>query len=167
MAGLRSAAAHLPHPELICESAFEECDDRLCVPRQLSELLRRPLREVCDSFDAALDGEQWRAVGVTGEELQKWCALFGHPLYLVGAGRLLAYHEPLEQEGRIVACYMWDGHAYVYRDGRSLKNYKSGPRRTERVVLEHEKKGQLEPWSEQKLYSGKPEPGLFYVGGLA
>ena len=89
MAGLRSAAAHLPHPELICESAFEEHDDNLCVPRQLSELLRRPLREVCDSFDAALDGEQWRAVGVTGEELQKWCALFGHPLYLVGAGRLL------------------------------------------------------------------------------
>ena len=71
--------------------------------------MRRPLREVCDSFDAALDGEQWRAVGVTGEELQKWCALFRHPLYLVGAGRLLAYHEPLEQEGRIVACYMWMG----------------------------------------------------------
>ena len=42
MAGLRNAAAHLPHPELICESACEEHDDHLCVPRQLSELLRRP-----------------------------------------------------------------------------------------------------------------------------
>ena len=63
MTGLRSAAAHLPHPELICESAFEAHDDKLCVPRQLAELLRRSLHEVCDSFDAALHGPEWRAVG--------------------------------------------------------------------------------------------------------
>ena len=71
LAGLRSAAAHLPHPELICESAFQQFDDNLCVPRQLAELLNRSLHELCDSFDAALDGPDWRATGVNGEELQK------------------------------------------------------------------------------------------------
>ena len=164
--GLRSAAAHLPHPELICESAFEEHDDKLCVPRQLAELLRRSLHEVCDSFDAALHGPEWREVGVTGKELQKWRAHFGHRFYCVRAGRSLTYYEPAEQEGRIIACYIWDGHAYIYRDERALKNYKS-ERRTERAVLEHEKKSQLEWWSEGKLYTGKPEPGLFYVSDLA
>jgi hypothetical protein len=123
MAGLRSAAAHMLHPELICESAFEERDDMLCVPRHLSELLRRTLRDVCDTFDAALDSPDWRDVGVTGEELQSWCALFAHPVYVIGAGRMLAYREPAEQEGRIVACYIWDGHAYLYRDGRAVKGY--------------------------------------------
>ena len=34
-------------------------------------------------------------------------------------------------------------------------------------MLEHEKKSQLERWSEGKLYTGKPEPGLFYVSDLA
>jgi hypothetical protein len=167
MAALRSIAAHLPHPELILDSAFEEHADKLCVPRQLSELLRRPLREVCDSFDAALDGATWRDVGIAGVDLQKWCMLYGHPLYLVGAARLLAYHEPAEQDGRIVACYMHDGHAYLYRDGRALKRFRSEPPRQERAVLEHEKKSQLEPWDQLKMYSGTPEPGLFFVSDLA
>ena len=34
-------------------------------------------------------------------------------------------------------------------------------------MLEHDKKSQLELWSEGKLHTGKPEPGLFYVSDLA
>jgi transcriptional antiterminator Rof (Rho-off) len=60
MAGLRSAAAHLPHPELLCHSAFEVHADKLCVPRQLAELLgpKRTLHDVCDTFDAALGSSE-------------------------------------------------------------------------------------------------------------
>ena len=167
LTGLRRAAAHLPHPELICESAFEECDDKKCVPRQLAELLNRSFHDVCDSFDAALDGPDWRATGVTGEGLQTWCMLHGHPLYFVAAGRLLTYFEPAQQDGRIISCYAWDGHAYIYKDGRVLKSYRSDAPRNERTVLDHEKKGQLTPWADQRLYGGTPEPGLFYVHDLA
>jgi hypothetical protein len=118
--------------------------------------------------------KEWRVVGVTGEQLQQWCALFGHPLLLVGAGRLLAFHEPREQKGRVVACFMWDGHAYLYRDGRALKSYRSeniqeddAPLTEQRRVLEQESRGQLELWSDQKLYPCAPQPGLFYVADLA
>ena len=106
-------------------------------------------------------------MGVTGEELQKWCALFGHPLYLVGAGRLLADHEPAEQGGRIVACYMWDGHAYVYRDGRALKNYKKADHGARSEWCWSTKRRASWSHGASKSCSGKPEPGLFYVSDLA
>ena len=106
-------------------------------------------------------------VGVTGEELQKWCTFFGHPLYFVSAGRLLAYYEPAQQAGRIISCYSLDGHGYIYKDGRALKSYRSDAPRSERTVLDHEKKKQLTPWTDQKFYNGTPEPGLFYVYDLA
>ena len=91
MAVLRSYAAHLPNGHLLFESAFEEHSDCLCVARQLAELLNRSLPDICETFDTVLDGPAWRNRGVTPGELRSWCMLFGHPLTLVVANRLLTY----------------------------------------------------------------------------
>ena len=168
MGTLRGLAAHLPHADQICDSAWEEHADKLCIPRQLAELLRTPLHEVCASFDAALDGQGWREVGVTGEELQQWCVLYGHPLFFCAAGCLLAYHEPPEKQGKAIACYLYDGHGFIYKNARALANYRpAAEKRAGRTMLRHEVRSQLEPWSEWKLWDGTPAPGLFYVDDLA
>ena len=49
----------------ILESAFEQREDRLCVVRQLSELLRLPYEEVYSDFDAICP-KNWERKGVTG-----------------------------------------------------------------------------------------------------
>ena len=78
MRGL-SSAAFLPHPpDCFLDEAFEEKGDCLCVPRQLAALLHKPLESICASFDEILE-EGWRDLGIRPEELEKWCALHGHP----------------------------------------------------------------------------------------
>ena len=166
MAGLRSCAAHLPNEHLLLESAFEEHDDRLCVARQLAELLGRALHDICETFDTVLNGPAWRERGVTPEELRSWCMFFGHPLTLVAANELLTYYEPERQDGRRIAAISYQGHCFMYRDARALARYTMGAEST-RPVIEQESKRKLEPWSSRKYWEGRPEPGLFYVNDLA
>ena len=79
----------------------------------------------------------------------------------------LAYLLRASRARRENHCLLHLGRARIHIPRqRALKNYKS-KRRMERAVLEHEKKSKLELWSEGKLYTGKPEPGLFYVSDLA
>ena len=83
-----SGAAFLPHPpECYLEEAFEQHNDCLCVPRQLAVLTRKSMEELCASFDGLLE-EGWRDVGVRPQEIERWCALYGHPYFLVRAGKL-------------------------------------------------------------------------------
>jgi hypothetical protein len=71
MGGL-NAASHLPHDvDQFLEEAFEEHSDKLCVPRQLAALLRRPMADICESFDEMLD-EGWRLQGVRPQELEAY-----------------------------------------------------------------------------------------------
>ena len=166
MAGLRSAASHLPHPELILPECFEEHPDKLCVARGLAALLKRTPHSVADDFDAVLGGPEWRQVGVTAEDLKAFAVCFGHPFFFCAAGRLLLYYEPSEKKGRAIACYYYDGHAYIYENARALSQWKAGEATSDRVVLQHEARGELPPFEEWKLYQ-KPEPGLFHVDDLA
>ena len=167
MAGLRSCAAHLPNEHLLLESAFEEHPDCLCVARQLAELLTLPLVHVCETFDTVLHGTAWRSCGVTPDELKSWCMFFGHPLTLVGANQLLTYYEPPDQSKRRIAVVVFEGHCFMYRDSRALARFLVATADSTRPIIEHESKCKLEPWSERKLWQGRPEPGLFYVQDLA
>ena len=56
----------------ILESAFEQREDRLCVVRQLSELLRLPYEEVYSDFDAICP-KNWKRKGVTATEIREFC----------------------------------------------------------------------------------------------
>ena len=61
---LRGACSQLPFHEQILDEAFEEHDDKLCVPRQLAVLLKMSLQDTCAAFDnICTDG--WRLRRVT------------------------------------------------------------------------------------------------------
>ena len=95
---------------IILESAFEQREDRLCVVRQLSELLRLPYEEVYSDFDA-----------VTGAEIREFCAWRKAPLYIVNCrGQMLDCYEPAVREQRPVACCIYRDHAFFYRNAGAV-----------------------------------------------
>ena len=66
---LLGAHSQLPQPELILDAAFERRIDKLCVPLQMSVLLKKSLVEVCELFDALYGHREWRAEGVEVETI--------------------------------------------------------------------------------------------------
>ena len=62
-------AAFLPHADDITPAAWVAHDDRLCVPRQLAEVLQVPLGEALAWFDDLLE-PGWRSVVVSAEQLK-------------------------------------------------------------------------------------------------
>ena len=121
--GALSSTSFLPHdPEAYLEEAFEQHPDRLCVPRQLAALTRKSMEEVCASFDGFLE-EGWREEGVRPQEIEKWCALYGHPYFLVRAGKLVKIVDPPEKLGKAIAYAIYDGHAYFYKSAKTVANW--------------------------------------------
>ena len=53
---LRSACSQFPFYEQILDEAFEEHNDKLCVPRQIAVLLRMSLQDTCAAFDNICPG---------------------------------------------------------------------------------------------------------------
>ena len=49
-----ACAAMLPYPDQIIDCAWEDHDDCLCVPRQLSVLLNEPLEDIVEYFNLSL-----------------------------------------------------------------------------------------------------------------
>ena len=168
--GAVSGASFLPHdPEAYLEEAFEQHPDRLCVPRQLAVLTRRSMEEVCASFDGLLE-EGWREQGVRPQEIEKWCALYGHPYFLVRAGKLVKIVDPPEKLGKAIAYAIYDGHAYFYKSAKTVANWgtaaaslgDSGPRQ----VMQHEHRQTLPEISEWKCWGMPPEPGHYFAPDL-
>ena len=73
LGALRDVSYQLFRGSEILQSAFEQREDRLCVVRQLSELLRLPYEEVYSDFDAICP-KNWERKGVTGAEIREFCA---------------------------------------------------------------------------------------------
>ena len=91
---LRDVSYQLFRGSEILESAFEQREDRLCVVRQLSELLRLPYEEVYSDFDAICP-KNWERKGVTGTEIREFCVWRKAPLYIVNCrGQMLDCYEP-------------------------------------------------------------------------
>ncbi|CAE8648738.1 unnamed protein product [Polarella glacialis] len=147
---LRNAAAILPYHEHLLEEAFEQHDDMLCVPCQLSLLLGRSMKEICASFDDLLGMEQWRAEGICAKTLLKCCALRGHTFFFVNSGKLLLMHDPPMKRGRALAGVAFDGHLYMYKSARCLANWylASEVERTDTSVLQRENRSSLPPTAE-------------------
>ena len=120
-------AAVLPHaPDCYLDEAFEEHPDCLCVPRQLAVLLRQTTEDICSILDGLLpDG--WRNQGVRPEEVERFCALFGHPYFLVRAGKLVKIVEPPQKLGRAIALCVYDGHAFFYKSARTVRDWAVAP----------------------------------------
>ncbi|CAE7592623.1 pfh1, partial [Symbiodinium pilosum] len=104
----------------VLASAFERRPDRLCAARQLAELLRLPLEEVLSDIDAICD-RGWQERGITPEEIRRFCVWRGAPMFYVNCqGQLLDAYQPAEKEARAVAFTAWQGHAFFYKNARSV-----------------------------------------------
>ena len=104
----------------ILESAFERRWDKLCVPRQLAELLKLPLAEVLSDFDTICD-RGWQDRGMSPKEIREFCVWRGAPMFFVNCrGQLVDSYQPVEKEARAVAFAAWDGHAFFYKNARTV-----------------------------------------------
>jgi hypothetical protein len=81
LGSLRNCASFLPFPDQVLPVAFENHNDRLCIPRQLAELLGQTIERICETFDDLIGNDEWRCVGITPECLRKWCVCRGHPFF--------------------------------------------------------------------------------------
>ena len=168
MAGLRSCAAQLPYPEHILPEAFEEHDDKLCVPRQLAALLKKPMQAIVDTFVALKEGDEWMQRGLSAEDLRTFCVSEGHPFFFASSSRLLIAYEPEQKLGKAVACTLFDNHCYMYRSARCLASWHlRESASTDRSKLRHDAKSVLPPLSDWEMWDEKPRPGHFWCADLA
>ena len=121
LGALRDVSYQLYCGDEILESAFEQRPDKLCVPRQLAELMRLPLQEVLSDFDAICTKKTWREQGITPREIREFCLWRQAPMFYVDCqGRLLDKYEPTVKEQRAVAFTSWNGHAFFYKSARTV-----------------------------------------------
>jgi hypothetical protein len=123
--GHRGQASHLPFPDDLLEEAFEQRDDRLCVPRQLCRLLGYTFDHVCRDLDVFLGPNErhfsadrsvcseipfasWRDVGVTSRQIMAFLQDKGIP-----------YHCFADEEHHIWTCAepQHPGVAWTVHDG--------------------------------------------------
>jgi Cdc6-like AAA superfamily ATPase len=124
------------------------------------------MEEVCASFDGFLE-EGWREQGVRPQEVEKWCALYGHPYFLVRAGKLIKIVDPPEKLGKAIAYAIYDGHAYFYKSAKTVANWTVSSGAAEpRQVMQHEHRQTLPEISEWKSWSMPPQPGHFFAPDL-
>ena len=89
LGALRDVSYQLFCGDEILESAFEQRPDKLCVARQLAELMRLPVQEVLSDFDAITNGSKWREQGITPREIRSFCVWRQAPMFYVDCqGRL-------------------------------------------------------------------------------
>ena len=91
LGALRDVSYQLFCGDEILESAFEQRPDKLCVARQLAELMRLPVQEVLSDFDAITGiGSKWQEQGITPREIRSFCVWRQAPMFYVDCqGRLL------------------------------------------------------------------------------
>ena len=124
LGALRDVSYQLYCGDEILESAFEQRPDKLCVPRQLAELMRLPLQEVLSAafgLRRNLHQKTWREQGITPREMREFCLWRQAPMFYVDCqGRLLDKYEPSVKEQRAVAFTSWNGHAFFYKSARTV-----------------------------------------------
>ena len=149
----------------ILESAFEQREDRLCVVRQLSELLRLPYEEVYSDFDAICP-KNWERKGVTGTEIREFCVWRKAPLYIVNCrGQMLDCYEPPVREQRPVACCIYRDHAFFYRNAGAVAFCDAEPRGQPSYRGER-RESSVPLFQDWKQWRGEIEPGHFWCQDL-
>ena len=148
----------------VLESAFEERDDRLCVVRQVSELLQLPFEEVYSDFDAICP-KGWERRGVTGKEIRQFCEWRKAPLFIVNCrGQMVDCYEPPVKEERALALCGRD-HAYFYKSARAVAWCDGEPRDTPSYRGER-RQSTVPPFGEWQEWLGTLEPGHYWAKDL-
>ena len=159
MGALQEISYQLYNRSEILSSAFEARNNRLCVARQLAELLQLPLPEVLSDFDAICD-RGWEERGITVLEVREFCAWRGAPMFFVSCcGRLLDAYQPPVKENKAVAFTCYQGYAYFYKSARAVSHCDDAPR-NEGLYRGNRK----ESFSEWRPWAGRIESGHFWAG---
>ena len=158
MGHLRRAMDFIPHADLCLESAWDQTDDRLCVIRQLAELLSESFEDLCADFDGRI--ENWHPRGITSEELGQWCTDRGLPWKCLADGRV-TQETPEEPQGPCVCWCVWSEHCYMYKKPVEFTNGKLQPR------LRGETVSDVPPVSEWLQWDGEVRVGTFFHSDLA
>ena len=165
MGALREISYQLYNGSEILPSAFEARNDKLCVARQLAELLQLPLPEVLSDFDAICD-KGWEERGITALEIREFCAWRGAPMFFVSChGELLDAYQPPVKENRAVAFTCYQAHAYFYRSARAVSHCDDTPR-NEGLYRGDRKETTVPPFSEWRFWAGRVESGHFWAEDL-
>ena len=135
----------------------------LCVPRQLAELLKLPLEDILQDFDAICSGD-WRQRGVSPAEIRTFCVWRNAPMFFVDCrGRLLGCFQPMQKEERAIAYTAWNGHAFFYKSARAVV----GCDEAERHRYRRQRQDSSTPeFSEWKPWAGEIGCGHFWSEDL-
>ena len=162
---LRDVSYQLYCGDEILESAFEQRPDKLCVPRQLAELMRLPLQEVLSDFDAICTKKTWREQGITPREIREFCLWRQAPMFYVDCqGCLLDKYEPTVKEQRAVAFTSWNGHAFFYKSARTVA--KCEPIGERARYRGERKPGETPEFKDWREWEGEVTSGHFYTEDL-
>ena len=166
LGALRDVSYQLFCGDEILESAFEQRPDKLCVARQLAELMRLPVQEVLSDFDAITNGSKWREQGITPREIRSFCVWRQAPMFYVDQGRLLDKFEPAIKEQRAVAFTSWNGHAFFYKSARTVARCEPIGDRAQAKYRGERKPGETPEFKDWREWEGEVGSGHFYAEDL-
>ena len=167
LGALRDVSYQLFCGDEILESAFEQRPDKLCVARQLAELMRLPVQEVLSDFDAITNGSKWREQGITPREIRSFCVWRQAPMFYVDCqGRLLDKFEPAIKEQRAVAFTSWNGHAFFYKSARTVARCEPIGDRAQAKYRGERKAGETPEFKDWREWEGEVGSGHFYTEDL-
>ena len=167
LGALRDVSYQLFCGDEILESAFEQRPDKLCVARQLAELMRLPVQEVLSDFDAITNGSKWREQGITPREIRSFCVWRQAPMFYVDCqGRLLDKFEPAIKEQRAVAFTSWNGHAFFYKSARTVARCEPIGDRAQAKYRGERKAGETPEFKDWREWEGEVGSGHFYTENL-
>ena len=165
LGALRDVSYQLFRGSEVLESAFEERDDRLCVVRQIAELLQLPFEEIYSDFDAICP-QGWEQRGVTGKEIRQFCEWRKAPLFIVNCrGQMIDCYEPPVKEERALALCVYRDHAYFYKSARAVAWCDGEPRDVPSYRGER-RESTVPPFGEWREWQGALEPGHYWAKDL-
>ncbi len=165
---LRGCAAFIPFPEQVLPIAFEIHNDRLCVPRQIAVLLGQKFEVICESFDELMCGDAWRVIGISANNLRRWCVCHGHPFLFVNSHKLIDAYSPKVKHGRTIACCSYDSHAYIYKSARVFSSWQlqHDMDKCERTMFQQESVSTQPSIGDWKEWQGIIAQGSFWCDNL-
>ena len=167
LGALRDVSYQLFCGDEILESAFEQRPDKLCVARQLVELMRLPVQEVLSDFDAITNGSKWQEQGITPREIRSFCVWRQAPMFYVDCqGRQLDKFEPAIKEQRAVAFTSWNGHAFFYKSARTVARCEPIGARAQAKYRGERKAGETPEFKDWREWEGEVGSGHFYTEDL-
>ena len=168
LGALRDVSYQLFCGDEILESAFEQRPDKLCVARQLAELMRLPVQEVLSDFDAITGiGSKWQEQGITPRQIRSFCVWRQAPMFYVDCqGRLLDKFEPAIKEQRAVAFTSWNGHAFFYKSARTVARCEPIGDRAHVKYRGERKPGETPEFKDWREWEGEVGSGHFYAEDL-